>query len=49
MCASRLKNLVEKPDFKSTWRSGAIMNPDVVRWLLLLGQLGKPDALKIKR
>lgn len=41
----KAKSLVEEPDFSNLPEVQVpIMNPDVVRWLLLLGQLGKPDT-----
>lgn len=41
----KAQNLVEKPDFSNLPEIQVpVMNPDVVRWLLLLGQLGKPDT-----
>lgn len=41
----KAQSLVEKPDFSNLPEIQVpVMNPDVVRWLLLLGQLGKPDT-----
>lgn len=41
----KAQSLVEEPDFSNLPEVQVpIMNPDVVRWLLLLGQLGKPDT-----
>ena len=41
----KAQSLVEEPDFSNLPEIQVpVMNPDVVRWLLLLGQLGKPDT-----
>ena len=41
----KAQSLVEEPDFSNLPEVQVpIMNPDVVRWLLILGQLGKPDT-----
>lgn len=41
----KAQSLVEKPDFSNLPEIQVpVINPDVVRWLLLLGQLGKPDT-----
>ncbi len=39
------KMIVEEPDFsKVPKREKPVSNPDLVRWLLLMGQTGKPDT-----
>ena len=41
----KAQSLVEEPDFSNLPEIQVpVRNPDVVRWLLLLGQLGKPDT-----
>ena len=41
----KAQSLVEKPDFSNLpGIQVPVTNPDVVRWLLLLGQVGKPDT-----